>query len=293
MPSQSQSNEQLQQQQGHAGSGVSPVKVEHSKSAASKCADCHQKLSKGELRIEQNGFHHVSCFGKKQSFDGTPENIDGFQELTESERETIKEALGGGQKPENEKTASSKTVGEAEKAVGSKAGEQPLAEEMPPQKRALVPDDANLEAEAEPLPKQQKLEGEDSEMKKQDEVLSEVRRLFLTNMVKSQLVILLKHNNIFDENISIEEALEQLVDGAVFGVPEPCPDCSGIVGFNMANNIYACLGCGKFETDDPKRKEMKIPSAMEDNDFISSYTIPKLPKRILGQKSAATVKGNN
>lgn len=78
-------------------------------------------------------------------------------------------------------------------------------------------------------------------------MLCEVRHLVRANMLESQLVTLLKANKCYDENATVKtvrsgsrsaltyylhvQAVDILVDGAVFGVPLPCPECGGVLAF--------------------------------------------------------------
>ncbi|KAH7721105.1 hypothetical protein AAVH_11448 [Aphelenchoides avenae] len=262
------------------------LKVEHSKGAAAKCRVCKEHLKKGVVRInaEREGFYHPVCFKEAKGFDGKPESLDGFEELDDNEKRELEQVLS--ETPAKKETAKAEEQSTAE---ADESEEKPVAEA--PEEKKHSPPEGDLEAEkaAEeqdvmlpPAVKKIKLdETSEDALKKQTDVLAEVRRLCFINMLESQVVILLKANNAYDENATVEEALEMLVDGAVFGVPLPCPDKS--------QNAYACLGCGAFETQEPPRKGMVIPVGMADNDFVASYAIPKLPKRILEQKSKAII----
>ncbi|KAH7718785.1 poly ADP-ribose metabolism enzyme-1 [Aphelenchoides avenae] len=275
--------------------GEVSLKVEHSKSAAAKCRVCKEHLQKGAVRInaEHEGFYHPECFKEAKGFEGKPESLEGFEELDDNEKRELEQSFSESPAKKAALKSDEHLMGEADESE-----EKPLAEA--PEEKKHSPPEGDLEAEkaAEeqdvmppPAVKKIKLdETSEDALKKQTEVLAEVRRLCFTNMLESQMVILLKANNAYAENATIEEALEMLIDGAVFGVPLPCPECNGIVAFRQAHNAYECLECGAFETKEPPRKDMVIPVGMADNDFIASYAIPKLPKRIIEEKSKAVVK---
>ncbi|KAH7730939.1 WGR domain-containing protein [Aphelenchoides avenae] len=227
------------------------VKAEYAASGASKCISCAEFLRKGELRmrVKNGGFYHPECYRESEGFDGAPESIDGINKISEQDKNML----------------ASEDQSEAEAAefkIDTDAQEQAV---MPP-----------------PATKEVKLDGVD-DVQKQKKVLHEVRRLFLANMLESQMVILLKANNCYDENVTIKTAIEMLVDGAVFGVPSPCPDCNGVVAFDDSMAVYSCLGCNSYQVKVPKRTDMVIPSGMRDNDFLASYEIPKLPERIIDE----------
>uniref|UniRef100_A0A914CUW2 NAD(+) ADP-ribosyltransferase n=1 Tax=Acrobeloides nanus TaxID=290746 RepID=A0A914CUW2_9BILA len=237
-------------------------KVEHAKAGSGKCFTCKEKIPKGELRIGYKASnYHPQCFQTLNVYQGGADEIGGFEDLIDGEKQAL------------------------EKLFGKAAEKRPAKEENgegPPKKKEKT---ETVEDDPETLKK----------LKKQSDTLWAVREKFQENLDSHEMEELLLANGRYKTKGGPDKMLDQLIDCAVFGVPAKCTKCeNGTLFFSTSAHAYQCMGniseytrC-MHSTRKPDRVPFRIPSKMKkSNEFLASYQIPQLTERVY---SAAMLK---
>lgn len=232
--------------------------VEHAKSSSGKCFKCKEKMEKGQLRVVYKGsFYDLNYFKELKIYEGGTEEFNGFDQLEEEDKEEIRRMF----------------------------PESVVADENQKRKPA---DKEETRGDSEPLPKKLK-EGKviRDALKEQSEMLWNARKAFFDNLRKTEVEELVEANGLEKQKRSLDKALEQLADCAVFGVPNKCSKCKGSLIFSTAQHTYKCSGfvsdyehCG-FTTREPERSSMKIPKLIRKaHTFLDVFLRTKLMNKV-------------
>uniref|UniRef100_A0AC34GDG1 Uncharacterized protein n=1 Tax=Panagrolaimus sp. ES5 TaxID=591445 RepID=A0AC34GDG1_9BILA len=225
-------------------------KVETAKSASGKCFQCKEKIGKGDLRIQLKASNfHPACL--KEVITGGAETIQGYEFLDDEQKELLVGVFG--KQPEKRKAP------EEDKNAT-------------PAKKPKVDNDEKLKAN----------------LKKQSEILWQVRKDIADNLSRDEIGTLLQANGRFKrKKEGPDSVIEQLADCIVFGAPETCKECgNGAFFYSSSHHTYKCKGnISEFtscvhEDRNPPRIPFKIPKDLkESNTFLADHKFPTLKKR--------------
>ncbi|KAI1712161.1 poly(ADP-ribose) polymerase catalytic domain-containing protein [Ditylenchus destructor] len=126
-----------------------------------------------------------------------------------------------------------------------------------------------------------------TQLKKQTDILWEVRQELSDNLHKDEMEELLKANGRYKPKKGGNDAmLDILCDCIVFGVPEKCPECGGLLMFSSIH-AYKCKGhvseytpCA-YSTKVPTRTCFKVSKLLrKKHEFLANIESPKLKCRV-------------
>uniref|UniRef100_A0A914YGL3 Poly [ADP-ribose] polymerase n=1 Tax=Panagrolaimus superbus TaxID=310955 RepID=A0A914YGL3_9BILA len=227
-------------------------KVEVAKSGSGKCFQCKEKIAKGELRIQLKASNfHPACVKTMDIITGGAGSIEGYEFLEDEQKELLDGVFG--KQPEKRKAPEEDTS-------------------ATPAKKAKVDVDEGLKAK----------------LKKQSEILWQVRKEITDNLSRDEIDTLLQANGRFRRKKEGPDAVnEQLTDCIVFGVPETCKECgNGTLFYSASRHTYKCYGhISEFtscvhENRNPPRIPFKIPKDLkENNTFLADHKFPTLKER--------------
>ncbi|KAI1724104.1 poly(ADP-ribose) polymerase, regulatory domain-containing protein [Ditylenchus destructor] len=233
-------------------------KVEHAKSSMGKCFQCKEKIQKGEMRIAyKSSFYHANCFKDLNEFHKGAEDIIGYELLEDDEKSQLKVLFSAAIEEYVALyfmflyTLKFRTKAEPT-AETSKNGE-------PSKKKAKIAVDPDTR----------------TQLKKQTDILWEVRQELSDNLHKDEMEELLKANGRYKPKKGGNEAmLDILCDCIVFGVPEKCPECGGLL---MFSEYTPCA----YSTKVPTRASFKVSKLLrKKHEFLANIESPKLKCRV-------------
>ncbi|VDM66569.1 unnamed protein product [Strongylus vulgaris] len=122
-------------------------------------------------------------------------------------------------------------------------------------------------------------------LKKQSDLIWELRRDLRDNLSKSEMIELLTENG--QQPPKGDKMLDHLVDCMVFGSCLPCPECGGQLSYSSTSKSYKCGGqlseytkCLHYNIN-PQRKKFVIPNELKKkNAYLKSLKVNVLTKRV-------------
>ncbi|RCN44674.1 Poly(ADP-ribose) polymerase catalytic domain protein [Ancylostoma caninum] len=261
----------------------SALKVEYAKSSRGKCSKCKLAIAQKEIKFAKHtSWFHQKCLFIDMKYDGEIKDIEGFGQLTDEDKLALQDSLKEFQQLKQEIAAEPKKKGRKGAKKRPAAKDEMNGDENSAKKAKNGTDDANKKA-----------------LKKQADIMWQLREGFKQNVSKQLMEDLLSDN---EQHIPAGEknVLELLVDCAVFGSCAPCPKCGGQLLFNSSLRTYECDGqlseytkC-TYKNENPERRKFVIPKIYKGNDYLKKLKVNLLPKRTYNEALAKeTVVGHS
>ncbi|VDK74721.1 unnamed protein product [Cylicostephanus goldi] len=190
---------------------------------------CKEVIPQKQIKFGLHaGWHHQQCLFSNITFGGYIEEMNGFAYLTEEDQEKLLVELKDFTVPyldeidddEEDESGVKKGEGKENDKAGKRPPDATNGDQIPAKKRKQSEENSNRE-----------------KLKKQSNVLWELRRELNDNLTKAEMVELLKENG--QKPLKNDRMLDHLVDCVVFGVPLPCPKCGGQLCYRFLH-IFIC-----------------------------------------------------
>ncbi|XGW04050.1 hypothetical protein V3C99_015302 [Haemonchus contortus] len=257
-----------------ADKAFSAIKVEYAKTSRGKCFECKLPIAHKEMKFGKlTNWYHQQCLFKDVKFGGKIEDIGGFSYLNDEDQESLLTSLKNFEQ-DDELYDSKENVKEASKRHIN-CDDQQQDEAGPAKKpRGGSRQPSNVEL-----------------LKKQADMMWELRSGFRDHLTKNEMVELLSSNNLSPPS-GESKILDYLVDSAMFGCCKRCPKCGGELKYSSSLMTYRCTGqlseytkC-TYRNDNPDRVKFVIPKDMKENSYLKKLKVNLVAKRVYNELAA-------
>ncbi|PIO72686.1 PADR1 domain protein [Teladorsagia circumcincta] len=250
----------------------SALKAEYAKTSRGKCFACKLPIAQKEIKFgkSSNWYHQQCLFKDAKKYDGSIEDIGGFSYLSDEDQQNLMVSLKVFAK-EDKLEDVEEDVKEASKRHNTTNGQQ--QDEAGPAKK----------------PRGESRQASNVELlKKQTDMMWELRSGFKTNLTKHEMMDLLIANDLTPPS-GESKILDYLVDSAMFGCCKPCSKCGGTLMYSSSLRTYRCTGqlseytkC-TYRNENPDRDKFVIPKDMKENAYLKNLKVNLMPKRVYNE----------
>ncbi|KAK6060521.1 Poly(ADP-ribose) polymerase and DNA-Ligase Zn-finger region [Cooperia oncophora] len=205
-----------------ADTAFSTVKVEYAKTSRGKCFTCKLPIAQKEMKFGKgSNWYHQQCLFKdeKTKYGGSIEDIGGFSYLNDEDQQSLLESLRNFVMKQEADDVKENVKEISKRQIANTGQEQDDA--VPAKKRrGKAQQVSNLEL-----------------LKKQTDMMWELRNGFRENLSKHEMTELLTSNNLIAPS-GESKIIEYLVDAAMFGCCKPCEKCGGALIYRFVAMRY-------------------------------------------------------